>query len=62
MRDKPSKENHWKDFKAEEATGPKSYRWSRQLPSNGAPSLSRQIMVVNHQILMGVLPVKCNIK
>ena len=60
MRDKRSRENHWKDFKAEEATGPKSYRWSRQLPSNGAPTLSKQIMVVNHQILMRVLPVKCN--
>ena len=60
MQEKLCTENHWKDFKAEEAVSPKSYRWSRQLPSMDTPCLSRQTMVVGYQILLGVLPVKCN--
>ena len=55
-----SKENHWADFKPEQATSTKSYRWSRQLPSTKAPCLPKQTMILGYQALLGVLPFKCN--
>ena len=38
-----SEEHHWKSFKPEEAMSTKSYRWTRQLPVEGTPGVSKAI-------------------
>ena len=57
---KLSEINHWSNFKPDEPTSKKSYRWTRQSPTNLTPSLPKQVLITGYQALLGVLPVKWN--